>query len=317
MARQRLACGRATYRRWLAAALLGAVLAPAALGRNFEFPVPPSYLIEAPQIRLTAQVHGIPPYVVGDTLPPFVRLELWAFPTPSTGSLAGGVKVAQYFVGHMCSSCNIPVNQLVAFTQPADGTWYLTMFITETEEGVTTPNGGYLPRAYYNFPVAETFGTPLPPDQALAVEYLHAGFGHYFVSADSDEVAGLDTGVFGGWARTGQTFKVWKTGAGLADLCRFFTVFFAPKSSHFYTAIASECESVKQNPIWEYEKLAAKVALPVNGVCAVGSIPLYRVYNDGQSGAPNHRYTTSITLRDAMVAQGFIAEESNTVCVPQ
>ena len=31
-----------------------------------------------------------------------------------------------------------------------------------------------------------------------AVEYFHAGFGHYFVTADPAEIAGLDAGAYGG-----------------------------------------------------------------------------------------------------------------------
>lgn len=150
-----------------------------------------------------------------------------------------------------------------------------------------------------------------------AVEYYHAGFGHYFVTAQLDEISGLDGGAFGGvWQRTGQTWKVWTSGTGKADVCRFFTTAFAPKSSHFYTANAAECAAVKNNPAWTYEKLAFKVSLPTNGICAAGSKPLYRLYNSGMTGAPNHRYTTSTTIRDQMLAGGFVQELDNTVCVP-
>jgi len=48
-----------------------------------------------------------------------------------------------------------------------------------------------------------------PGGATVAVEYFHPGFGHYFVTAQADEIAGLDAGVFGGWARTGQTWTVW------------------------------------------------------------------------------------------------------------
>ena len=155
----------------------------------------------------------------------------------------------------------------------------------------------------------------VPGASTVAVEYVHAGFGHYFVTAQADEIAGLDSGVFGGWARTGQTWTVWTSGTGLADVCRFFTTFFAPKSSHFYTANAAECDLVKQNPVWQYEKIAFKVALRgAGGACPLG-VPLYRVYNDGKTGAPNHRYTTSPAIRADMLAQGFLAEDDNTVCV--
>ena len=161
-----------------------------------------------------------------------------------------------------------------------------------------------------------TGGPPVPGAQTVAVEYLHAGFGHYFVTAQADEIQGLDSGVFAGWARTGQTFSVWTSGSGLADVCRFFTTAFAPKSSHFYTANGAECAVVGQNPDCQYEKISFLVALPDGGGnCPVG-IKLYRLYNDGQTGAPNHRYTTSLALRAQMIAQGFTPEDDNTWCVP-
>ena len=47
-----------------------------------------------------------------------------------------------------------------------------------------------------------------------------------------------------------------------------------------------------------------------------GHIKLYRLYNDGMSGAPNHRYTTSLTVRSQMIAAGWTPEDPNTACVP-
>jgi hypothetical protein len=48
---------------------------------------------------------------------------------------------------------------------------------------------------------------------------------------------------------------------------------------------------------------------------------LYRLYNNGQGGAPNHRLTTDRATRDAMTAQGWVAEGAgpDTVygCVPK
>jgi hypothetical protein len=158
-------------------------------------------------------------------------------------------------------------------------------------------------------------GPPQPGAHSMAVEFFHPAMGHYFVSADADEIAGLDSGAIAGWTRTGQGFDVWTTGTGLADVCRFFTTFFAPQSSHYYTAIAVECEVLKLGEVWQYEKLAFKVALPSpDGRCLVG-IPLYRLYNDGRTGAPNHRYTTSLAIRSEMISQGFVPEDADTVCV--
>ena len=51
------------------------------------------------------------------------------------------------------------------------------------------------------------------------------------------------------------------------------------------------------------------------------SLPLYRLYNDGQGGAPNHRYTTSPTVRAAMMGRGWTPEGMGSLgviaCVPQ
>lgn len=161
-----------------------------------------------------------------------------------------------------------------------------------------------------------------PPGQVVVVEYFHADFGHYFITAQADEIAALDAGAFAGWARTGYFFWAWPIGAnlpGLVDVCRFFTVAFAPRSSHFYTANADECAAVKQNANWIYEKLAFKVALPDAALaCAeFRERRLYRLYNSGMTGAPNHRYTTAPEIRALMVAHGFVPEDANTLCAPQ
>ena len=37
-------------------------------------------------------------------------------------------------------------------------------------------------------------------------------------------------------------------------------------------------------------------------------MPVYRMYNNGQGGAPNHRYTTDLAVRAQMLVQGWIAE---------
>src|SRR5204862_6146054 len=119
----------------------------------------------------------------------------------------------------------------------------------------------------------------LPPAvQVPVVEYFHAGFGHYFITADPEEVAGLDAGAYGGaFVRTGRQFNAWNApSAGTMPVCRFFTVAFAPKSSHFYTADAAECDGVKLNPSWQYEKIAFYIGVPAAGACAAGTVPVYR-----------------------------------------
>jgi photosystem II stability/assembly factor-like uncharacterized protein len=165
--------------------------------------------------------------------------------------------------------------------------------------------------------------TGVPAGDRRAIEFHHASFDHYFVSADSDEIAGLDAGVFQGWARTGEGFRVAEgVDPGNLPVCRFFGVGFAPLSSHFYTPYPQECEIVKADPKWLYEKVAFGLALPVAAThgCPPASRALYRLWNHNKDGAPNHRYTTSqFTLGD-MLGLGWVFEgEAQTrvfACVP-
>ena len=158
-------------------------------------------------------------------------------------------------------------------------------------------------------------GPPQPGARAPAVEYIDATFGHFCFSSKGDEIAALDNGTISGWRRTGESFTVWTGGAGLVDVCRFFTPAFAPKVSHFYTATGAECAWLRRNPIWIDEGLPFRVALPAAaGHCPTG-VRLYRLYNNGQTGAPNHRYTTSPAIREQMIGQGFVPEDTNDWCV--
>jgi len=147
------------------------------------------------------------------------------------------------------------------------------------------------------------------PAKVSAIEYYHAAFDHYFITALADEIAKLDAGVFTGWARTGANIPVYagpKTGAG--SVCRFFSAAFAPKSSHFYTPIDDECAIVKLNPDWTFEGDVFNLAIPNVGICGAGTQPVFRLYNNGQGAAPNHRYTTSLDVRSQMIAKGWIPE---------
>ena len=111
---------------------------------------------------------------------------------------------------------------------------------------------------------------------AMAVEYYHAAFDHYFVTAIADEITKLDNGTFVGWTRTGKQFKVYVgSGNGLSGVCRFFSTAFDPRSSHFYTAAANECTVVKANKDWMFEDVVFYVPTPaVTGSCPIGTMPV-------------------------------------------
>jgi hypothetical protein len=158
---------------------------------------------------------------------------------------------------------------------------------------------------------------------ALAVEYFYPMWNFYFVTASTEEIAALDRGAFGGvWKRTGQRFSVWTdTSTGAIPACRFFSTAFGAKSSHFYTPYEDECASLTAGATWQFETIAFYLQLPdADGVCAEGSIALYRLFNNGMGGAPNHRYTTDrLTLHQMMAAGWFFEGNEATrvfACVP-
>jgi serine protease len=151
------------------------------------------------------------------------------------------------------------------------------------------------------------------PATTPVVEYFHAGMGHYFVTANPQEIAALDGGGELGlaWERTGRSFAAYAGATdGAAPVCRFFSASFAPKSSHFYTPYGFECDLLKADPAWTYEGIAFHLPLPAgDGTCPAGTLPVYRLYNQGQTGAPNHRFTTDYATRLAFApGQGWVGE---------
>ena len=254
-----------------------------------------------------------------------LRMELWALPAPFSGGVGAGYKLAQYPLAPLApgSEYTNVDSGTIAFTPPPSGTWYFVMILTEYsgasfDDGYTTDN-------WFNFATPVAFGSPQPT--VLAVEYYYSAWNFYFVTAFPDEIAALDGGAFGGlWQRTGQRFQVWpQPNAMSTPTCRFFSIAFAPKSSHFYTPFPSECQYVETNPAdvaaWEFENIAFYIQLAdANGNCPGGTIPLYRLYNNGMGGAPNHRYTINALIFNQMIAQGWVFEgNGNTkvfACVP-
>jgi hypothetical protein len=130
------------------------------------------------------------------------------------------------------------------------------------------------------------------------IEYVNTSTGHYLMLPAFDpEVSIVEQGGAGpGWERTGNDF----TTATFATLpvCRFHSPVF---NTHFYTADATECALVKQNPDWVYEKSPFAALARQGGQCI--GVPVYRVYRAG-----DHRYTADGGLRDAMVAKGWTDE---------
>ena len=167
----------------------------------------------------------------------------------------------------------------------------------------------------------------MQPQTVVAVEYYHAGWDMYFVTALPDEIAALDGGAFGGaWTRTGQQFNVYAlegAPASSSTVWRFFGTMFEPKSSHIHTANDAEYEALVSGAIagWQLEGPVFSAPLPAhNGTCPAGTIPVYRVYNNGMGGAPNHRLVTDANAFARMVTAGWIPEGKGVgvgFCSPQ
>ena len=180
--------------------------------------------------------------------------------------------------------------------------------------GITAPN------LATNF-AGQTASVGATPASAAAVEFFNAGLDHYFVSHIAQEIADLDNGVHPGWARTGQTFRVFTaSSATTSPVCRFY-IPPAKGDSHFYGRGTQECsETAAKNPTFVNEDPQFFfVVLPNGGVCPAGTINVYRVFDNRPDA--NHRYMIDVSIRNAMVSQrNWIAEGDGpdlvVMCVP-
>jgi hypothetical protein len=209
----------------------------------------------------------------------------------------------------------------VPFALPANGVWYYSMLLTEF--AAVVPNDGYVPRYWINFDTPQYIGVPPPPIRVVAVEFYHAGYDHYFVAASAQDISDLDNGVHPGWSRTNYVFDVWdRAGGNTNPVCRYYI----PPGygdSHFFSASPEECAiALVKFPFLVKETDAAfYIALPdtTTGACASDEVPVYRLWN-GRTDS-NHRYTTSVTIKSLMIANGYVAEgygpDQVDMCAPQ
>jgi len=175
----------------------------------------------------------------------------------------------------------------------------------------------------YDLPLlVRGFALP-PPPTVDVIEYYYPALDHYFMSALPADIQALDNGQFQGWQRTGRTFKAFPGEAtGASPVCRFYL---PPPfgDSHFYSVSVAECALVRQKyPGFDYESANVMyLGMPdtANGACGPGLIPVYRVWDKRID--TNHRYTTDRSLRDQMVAQGWVKEgygdDLVIMCAPQ
>jgi len=157
-------------------------------------------------------------------------------------------------------------------------------------------------------------GGPPPFGTVRVVEYYRADLDHYFMTADPAEMEFVDTSLRSIFQRTGLFFHAFANqGSAPTDaqpVCRFYASANVMINSHFYSANQTECQFVASNypGIWALESAAAfYVQVPdTNGVCATGSIPVYRFFNNRQDA--NHRYSNDLSVRRAMINRAWVPE---------
>lgn len=143
------------------------------------------------------------------------------------------------------------------------------------------------------------------------VEFVNAASGHFFITADEEEIRRLDDGRTPGWTRTGLGFKA-LPGAqrldGTVNVCRLYGLPSANLDTHFFSDNPYECAYAVATwrERWILETDSAFGLPPDYGCDSVGDQPIYRLYN--RRPDVNHRYTTSPAVRDAMLADGWILE---------
>ena len=206
----------------------------------------------------------------------------------------------------------------VAGVPLAAGTYTFRLFVRERFFGTGDYLGTGIP--WYTLTVTVT-----PAENVgEAVEYYYAALNHYFMTALPIEIAALDAGVFPGWNRTGQSFKVYLADASSAGaqvpttpVCRFYGMPSAGLNTHFFSGSPAECAAVAatwpnawlletSNAFYVFLPQPQSVYPPDPGACPFGTQPLYRLFNNRAD--INHRYTTSLDIRAQMIAQGWLPE---------
>lgn len=228
--------------------------------------------------------------------------------TPADFSVSGNC------VGHRNpnSTCALSIGLTPRAAGSISGRVVVTFLESITPMTVPLLGAGVLPE-----------NTPLP----IVVEYYNPDLDGYFITADPGEQSFVDSGGVGRWLRTGNAFR----SGGNVKVCRFYgngatnpvTGGIYGPNSHFYTAGQPECDGLKSSftsnaPSWVFESLDFSATQPAGAVCASGTVPVYRAYNNGSARGidSNHRITTNRTSIEQVLARGWI-DEGIAMCAPQ
>jgi hypothetical protein len=198
----------------------------------------------------------------------------------------------------------------------ASGTYYLGVY-ADLDGAIAESN-----ESNNGLAASTTTQVSASSSDASVIEFYHAGLDHYFITADASEVAAVDSGSAGAWARTGYSFKA----GGSTPVCRFYGSLSPGPNSHFYTVSAAECAGLKalqastpdSQKRWNFEGLNFASTPPVSGLCAGGTMPVYRAYNNGSARGidSNHRISSSPIALQQVVERGW-ANEGIVMCAPQ
>jgi len=151
------------------------------------------------------------------------------------------------------------------------------------------------------------FGGALAP--VTVVEYYNQVLDHYFITWIAAEQANLDAGnTPTRWNRTGYSFRAYiSPQTGTSPVCRYYLPP-AFGDSHFFGRGTAECNATgAAHPAFILEDPQfMDMFLPVAGNCPANTMPIYRVFSNRADA--NHRYMTDRSVRDQMVAKGWLAE---------
>jgi Abnormal spindle-like microcephaly-assoc'd, ASPM-SPD-2-Hydin len=163
------------------------------------------------------------------------------------------------------------------------------------------------------------------------VEYLYAPLNYFFITSRDSDKELLDK--VPDFQRTGLSFPVYAAEVvGSKGISRFYfdkVAVRGTRGSHFYSLLDSDKAALAalnptnaQTPGLPFnEGIDSWAFLPVvsgpGGSCASGLTPVYRLFRNNTRfpDDPNHRFTTSLTIYNAFVAQGWDGEGVN-FCVP-
>lgn len=109
------------------------------------------------------------------------------------------------------------------------------------------------------------------------------------------------------------------------EVCRFYGSVSPGPNSHFYTVDTGECSALKALQLttpaterrWNYEGSGFLSSAPVGQVCAPGTVPVYRAYNQGYARTidSNHRIVANRAAIAEVVARGWV-DEGVVMCAP-